>query len=138
MLFRSLWRPENYISAQDVVELASRSAGFVPDDSDRANGGPARMYRIAGGAGRFGVISPLSEHFCDTCNRLRITADGKLRTCLFSTKEYRLRAMLRNPALGLAAVRRVIALALRTKPLGYEVLDPGAAGKTRGMSAIGG
>ena len=134
----NLWRPENYISAQDVLSLASRSAEREPDGSDRATGGPARMYRIAGGAGRFGVISPLSEHFCDTCNRLRITADGKLRTCLFSTKEYRLRAMLRNPALGLAAVRRVIALALRTKPLGYEVLNPTAAGKTRGMSAIGG
>ncbi len=134
----NLWRPENYISAQDVVSLASRAAALEPDGSDRATGGPARMYRIVGGVGRFGVISPLSEHFCDTCNRLRITADGKLRTCLFSTKEYRLRSMLRNPALGLAAVRRVIALALRTKPLGYEVLNPAAAGKTRGMSAIGG
>ena len=96
------------------------------------------MYRIAGGLGRFGVISPLSEHFCDACNRLRITSDGKLRTCLFSEREYRLRPLLRNKKLGLAKVRQVIAIALRTKPLGYEVLNPGAAPHPRGMSGIGG
>lgn len=134
----NLWKPENYISARDVLSLASRFANLIPDDHDRAAGGPARMHRIEGGAGRFGVISPLSEHFCDSCNRLRITADGKLRTCLFSEREYRLRPVLRNPALGLAKVRTIIATALRTKPLGYEVLNPGGASKSRDMSAIGG
>ena len=94
------------------------------------------MYRIAGGLGRFGVISPLSEHFCDTCNRLRITSDGKLRTCLFSEREYRLRPLLRNSKLGLEKVRQVIALALRNKPLGYEVLNPGAVPEARDMAVI--
>ncbi|MYL83990.1 GTP 3',8-cyclase MoaA [Desulfovibrio aerotolerans] len=134
----NLWRPENYISARDVLALASRFATLVPDDHDRAAGGPARMHRIEGGAGRFGVISPLSEHFCDSCNRLRITADGKLRTCLFSDREYRLRPILRNPGLGLEKVRQIITMALRTKPLGYEVLNPGGTSKSRDMSAIGG
>ena len=134
----NLWRPENYISARDVLSAAARSAELVPDDHDRAAGGPARMHRIEGGVGRFGVISPLSEHFCDSCNRLRITADGKLRTCLFSDREYRLRPILRNPVLGLPKVRQIIAMALRTKPLGYEVLNPQAASGSRDMSAIGG
>jgi cyclic pyranopterin phosphate synthase len=134
----NLWRPENYISAHDVLELASRDAELIPEQNDHVSGGPARMHRIVGGLGRFGVISPLSEHFCDSCNRLRITSDGKLRTCLFSEREYRLRPLLRNPKLGLQKVRQVIAIALRNKPLGYEVLNPGAADKSRDMSAIGG
>ncbi|EHJ46548.1 molybdenum cofactor biosynthesis protein A [Solidesulfovibrio carbinoliphilus subsp. oakridgensis] len=134
----NLWKPENYIAAKDVLSLAVRAAELVPEENGHIAGGPARMYRIAGGLGRFGVISPLSEHFCDACNRLRITSDGKLRTCLFSDREYRLRPLLRNPKLGLRKVREVIALALRTKPLGYEVLNPGAVPEARNMSAIGG
>lgn len=134
----NLWKPENFIAAKDVLALAMRSADLLPEETGRVSGGPARMHRIAGGLGRFGVISPLSEHFCDACNRLRITSDGKLRTCLFSDREYRLRPLLRNPKLGLPKVRKVIALALRTKPLGYEVLNPGAVPEARDMSAIGG
>ena len=134
----NLWRPENYISAHDVLELAGQVSELRPEENDHVSGGPARMYRIAGGLGRFGVISPLSEHFCDTCNRLRITSDGKLRTCLFSEREYRLRPLLRNSKLGLEKVRQVIALALRNKPLGYEVLNPGGVPEARDMSAIGG
>uniref|UniRef100_I2Q0H7 GTP 3',8-cyclase n=1 Tax=Desulfovibrio sp. U5L TaxID=596152 RepID=I2Q0H7_9BACT len=134
----NLWKPENYIAAKDVLSLAVRAAELLPEENGHIAGGPARMYRIAGGLGRFGVISPLSEHFCDACNRLRITSDGKLRTCLFSDREYRLRPLLRNPKLGLRKVREVIALALRTKPLGYEVLNPGAVPEARNMSAIGG
>lgn len=134
----TLWKQENYISAKEVLELAAREANLTPEPNDHATGGPARMFRIEGGLGRFGVISPLSDHFCATCNRLRITSDGKLRTCLFSEREYRLRPLLRDPRLGLPLVRRVIALALRSKPLGYEVLNPGGAEKARAMSAIGG
>ncbi|WP_300160039.1 GTP 3',8-cyclase MoaA [Solidesulfovibrio sp.] len=134
----NLWKPENYISAQDVLELARRCAALSPETNPHETGGPARMHRIEGGLGRFGVISPLSEHFCDSCNRLRITADGKLRTCLFSEREFKLRSLLRNPKLGLPYVRRVIGLALRDKPLGYEVLNPGSVPEARDMSAIGG
>ena len=134
----NLWRPENYISAKDVLSLAARSVALIPEENEHVTGGPARMYRVEGGHGRFGVISPLSEHFCDSCNRLRITSDGKLRTCLFSEREFRLRPLLRNKKLGLAMVKRVIALALRHKPLGYEVLNPGAVPESRGMSGIGG
>jgi len=134
----NLWKPENYISAKDVLALASQHVELTPVENDHITGGPARMYRVEGGRGRFGVISPLSEHFCDSCNRLRITSDGKLRTCLFSEREFRLRPLLRNKKLGLPMVRRVIELALRHKPLGYEVLNPGAVPGARGMSGIGG
>jgi len=132
------WRPENYIAASDVLALAGQVAELVPDEQTHLSGGPAKMYRIVGGRGRFGVISPLSEHFCDSCNRLRITSDGKLRTCLFSDREYRLRPLLRNKKLGLEKVRQVIVKALQFKPLGYAVLNPGAVPEARNMSAIGG
>lgn len=132
------WRPELFVSAHDALLLASRQVELIPEAQRHDTAGPARMYRIAGGQGRFGVISPLTDHFCKSCNRIRITADGKLRTCLFAGREYRLRPLLRNPRLGLPTVRRVIAMALRHKPLGFEVLAAKGDRGDRGMSAIGG
>ena len=87
------------------------------------------------------MITPLSSHFCGSCNRLRITSDGRLRTCLFSDKEYPFRDMLRDPARGPAAVAALIREALRDKPLGYKLLQErknAHAVITRGMSSIGG
>lgn len=135
------WTPAHYWSAGDILETARTLADLAPAPRDREEGGPARMFTVGGGLGRFGVISPLSDHFCGTCNRLRITPDGRLRTCLFSDREYRLRPLLRHPRLGIAAVRKVIEKALARKPLGYELLrragqDRPAARKR--MSAIGG
>ena len=92
------------------------------DPTGRVYRGPARMFRIAGGEGRFGLITPMSNHVCATCNRLRVTSDGFLRTCLFADKEYRLRGMVRHPRLGLEALQRVMRLANNDKPLGEELL----------------
>lgn len=99
------------------------------------------MFSIEGGKGRLGVISPVSSHFCGTCNRLRITSDGHLRTCLFSDKTYRLREILRNPKLNDETVKRVLVAATIDKPLGYNLLqtrrgNDGVCGTQ--MSAIGG
>jgi cyclic pyranopterin phosphate synthase len=76
---------------------AGELADLRLDERTSKTAGPARMYRIGNGMGRFGVISALSNHFCHSCNRLRITSDGYLRTCLFSDKQYRLRPVLRHP-----------------------------------------
>ncbi len=84
---------------------------------------PARLYSLPGGLGRLGVISPLSDHFCGTCNRLRVTAHGLLRPCLFSDKTYRLRPAIRNPRLGPEALARILRACGRKKPLGYELLQ---------------
>ena len=104
-------------------------------------GGPARVFNIEGGKGRLGLISPISAHFCTTCNRLRLTSQGNLRTCLYSDKEYRLRNMLRHPKLGQDAIMRVLRAASSNKPLGYKLLretrERGSVCTTR-MSAIGG
>ena len=132
-----------YWPAPEILEAASRVADLLPVDreGEEKTAGPARMYAIRGGLGRFGVISPMSDHFCGSCNRLRVTSDGRLRTCLFSDREYRLRPALRHPKLGVDTVRRILALANLRKPIGHELLkrkEPEAWITARAMSAIGG
>lgn len=138
----TLWSPEYYWSATDILREAGELAGLTPAGRAPGESGPARMYHVDGGLGRFGVISALSDHFCHSCNRLRITPDGHLRTCLFSDKQYRLRPILRHPKLGPEAAGKVMRLALRKKPLGYKLLQEyqrGAHEAISGvMSAIGG
>lgn len=138
------WNPAEFWGADEILEEASRLADLEPEERDAASSGPARMFRIRGGKGRLGLISPLSNHFCGSCNRLRITADGRLRTCLFSDKEYRLRPAVRARG-GVVAARarlaRIMRCALRTKPVGVELLRArklGAPVALRRMQAIGG
>ncbi|WFS63264.1 GTP 3',8-cyclase MoaA [Pseudodesulfovibrio thermohalotolerans] len=137
------WDDSRVWTAAEILSEARPFAELVPVTAKGARRhGPARMYEIEGGLGRIGLISPYSDHFCSTCNRLRITSDGNLRTCLFSDKVYRLRPALRHPALGVEKVERIIRLAGRNKPIGNELLrkmraaDHGVC-KTR-MASIGG
>lgn len=132
----TVWRSETLLA--DASQLADLTLVTADDGLQK---GPARMYAIEGGKGRIGLISPYTNHFCGTCNRLRLTSDGNLRTCLFSDKVYRLRNMLRHPKLGLPAVERVIRQASRHKPIGHDLLERMPAGigvcRTR-MASIGG
>lgn len=120
------WSEQNFWAAKDILAAAREVADLTPLHLTGAQGGayngPARMFGIAGGEGRFGLITPMSNHFCASCNRLRVTSDGFLRTCLFADKEYRLRGILRHPRLGLDMLQRVMALANQDKPLGEELL----------------
>jgi GTP 3',8-cyclase len=102
--------------------------------SDRApvGWGPARYYRFRGAVGTIGVISALSQPFCDQCNRLRLTADGKLRTCLFSDGELDIRHVLRHGTE--AGLHSLIQAALAAKPEAHDM----RIGTLRGMSQIGG
>lgn len=124
-----------------ILSEAARHAELEPVERGDPDRGPARMYRIDGGPGRLGVISPLSCHFCDQCNRLRITSDGTLRTCLYSERGYRLRPLLRHPDLGIGKVEQVVRLALARKPRGADLLTRRMSGEavcaTR-MHSIGG
>lgn len=135
------WNDANFWPAAEIIAAARELADLTPVAPSAGRRGPARLYDIGGGKGRFGIITPMSDHFCGDCNRLRVTSDGRLRTCLFADREYRLRPLLRHPKLGVDAVRRVIALANRRKPLGYRMLErmrPGGAVAERRMTAIGG
>ncbi len=101
-----------------------------------AGNGPAKYFRLPGAAGTIGFITPVSEHFCFHCNRLRLTADGKLRPCLLSQDEIDLRTALRR---GAAAdeVKKLIEMAVAAKPVGHS-MTPSQAGLNRPFSQIGG
>jgi cyclic pyranopterin phosphate synthase len=127
--------PSDEILARLVVEGASAGLGALePVAKDAAPGGwgPAKYYRFAGAAGTIGVISPLSHHFCGECNRLRLTADGRLRTCLFSDDELDARTVLRCGDAD--DLRALISAALAAKPENHQM----RIGTLRRMSQIGG
>lgn len=139
------WGPEDVVSSEETfaaINEAARAngvAGLVPvDGADRPIGwGPARYFAFPGAKGTVGFISPLSRHFCSECNRLRLTADGKLRPCLFSDVEYDVRAALRCGGTDEEiddAVEAVYRQALGRKPDEHH----DKVGTERRMSQIGG
>jgi GTP 3',8-cyclase len=97
----------------------------------------SRRFRFADGAGEVGFISPVSEPFCASCDRIRLTADGRLRTCLFSRREWDLRAPLREGADD-HELAQAIRHAVRHKELKHRVNEPGFVRANRSMSQIGG
>lgn len=97
----------------------------------------ARTYRFADGKGRIGFVNPLSEPFCGDCNRIRLTAEGALRTCLFSLNETDLREPLRSGA-GDDELEQIVRDAVWRKELKHHVNDAGYVQPDRTMSSIGG
>ncbi len=134
------WTREDHVPSEETLESLSRAAEEAglgrpePVARDAAPGGwgPARYYRLPGAQGTLGVISPLSAHFCGECNRLRLTADGMLRTCLFSDEEIDVRTVLRTGTD--EDVRDLIKRALEHKPENHSM----RIGTLRRMSQIGG
>jgi cyclic pyranopterin phosphate synthase len=134
------WTAADHVPSDETLErLAAegRSAGLgelvaVSKDDAPGGWGPARYYRFEGAPGTLGVISPLSHHFCTECNRLRLTADGKLRMCLFSDDELDVRGALREGTDD--DVRDLIRKALAMKPENHH----DRIGTLRRMSQIGG
>ena len=126
------WSENNFWPADEILAAARTAATLIPvgaqPNGEESQGGhvvyrgPARMFNIEGGQGRFGLITPMSNHFCGSCNRLRVTSDGFLRTCLFADKEFRLRGILRHPRLTVQNLQKVMAQANKSKPLGEELL----------------
>jgi len=134
------WDESLYWPASDILERAGRLAALSPVVHGDEGHGPARMWAIEGGKGRLGVISGLSGHYCLSCNRLRLTCDGKLRPCLYSDVEYRLRPLLRNPKADDALILDVLRRALARKPMGHKLLAARGRGGVclKPMTAIGG
>ncbi len=131
------WQEQYFFSADEIFEIIAREFSLTRELGSKDTRGPARMYKILGGRGRIGIISPLSNHFCGSCNRFRITADGRLRTCLFSEKDYRLKPILRNDKFSQETLYKIMNGAAKKKPLGYEIISR-FKGNGRGMYAIGG
>ena len=100
--------------------------------------GPARLGTLPGAIGKIGLIAPLSWHFCGSCNRLRLTADGKIRTCLFSQTEIDLKTPLRNGA-SKKELTDLFRIAVQSKPRGHRLNEHTVEHHSRrGMYAIGG
>jgi GTP 3',8-cyclase len=110
---------------------------FPLEQVGRDRHGTARRWRFADGQGEIGFISPVSEPFCGDCNRIRLTAEGMLRTCLFSLNETDLRAPMRAGASD-AELEQIIRDAVWRKELKHRIGDPGFVQPPRTMSRIGG
>ena len=134
------WGPDEVVTCEEIFDHINQQAADqgLPQlepvqGQDPIGWGPARYQRFPGAKGTVGFISPLSRHFCKTCNRIRLTADGKLRPCLFSDEEFDLRAALRGDG-GDEAVRAVFLEAVGAKPDEHH----DKVGTARRMSQIGG
>lgn len=126
---------ENMVTSEETqVSLEARFGPLEPVDTDPAD--PARTWRIPGAEGTIGFISPVSEPFCGACNRVRLTADGKLRLCLLRPDEGDLRDLMRSGADD-ETLERAIRAAIWRKPWGHGLAD-GERQTVRGMSQIGG
>ena len=118
----TLWNENTFWPASEIRAEAEKRTRLLLVRDDLAEAGPARMFAVAGGQGRLGFITAVSCHFCGSCNRLRITSDGNLRTCLFDDKEYGLRDMLRNTTVTDAQIGQILSQACAEKPIGAELL----------------
>ncbi len=129
------WTPEQVLTGEEIRTAIDAVYPLAP--AERAPHATARVYEFADGRGRIGFINPVSEPFCADCNRIRLTADGRLRTCLFSLNETDLRGALRD---GLTAdeAMALIRDAVWRKELKHHVGEPGFVQPARTMSAIGG
>ena len=129
------WTHDQVLTGEEV--RAAIHAVHPLEPEPREPGATARVYRFADGRGRIGFVNPVSEPFCGDCDRIRLTADGRLRTCLFSLHETDLREPLRAGATD-AEVEEIVRAAVWRKELKHRVNEPGFVAPERTMSAIGG
>ncbi|WP_205698969.1 GTP 3',8-cyclase MoaA [Conexibacter sp. SYSU D00693] len=130
------WKPEDVLTGAELRAIVEAEHGPLVEE-EREPHATARVFRFADGAGRLGFVEPVSNPFCADCDRLRLTAEGALRTCLFSLRETDLRGPLRAGATD-AELERLIRDAVWRKELKHRVNDPGFVQPERSMSAIGG
>ncbi len=124
---------DHVVPTSEVLARIS-SLGALADDPGPARGnGPARYYRLPGAVGSIGVITPMTHTYCETCNRVRLTADGRLRTCLFGDHEVLLRDALRRGD----PLEPLFVRALAEKPRQHELLQMQVGG-LRALSQVGG
>ena len=124
-----------FVPTSEIQQRLGSLGVLEPCLSSRGEG-PAKYYRFGGAEGTVGFISPVSEHICFRCNRLRLTADGRLRPCLLSDEEVDLRASLRSDA-SLEQIKALIREAVARKPERHQ-LHEGTSPSGRTMSQVGG
>jgi cyclic pyranopterin phosphate synthase len=127
---------EVYISADELLERLRELGDLEPVEGPRGNG-PARYFAFPDAAGTIGVISPLSHDYCDRCNRVRLSADGRLRLCLFGDHHVDLRTPLRAGA-GLLELAALLRQSMLIKPERHHLRLGETASRMRALSEIGG
>ena len=130
------WSIGGVVPAREVIERIDAVAHIVPVPGGDVNA-PAERYRFEDGRGEIGVISSVTQPFCGDCNRVRITSDGKFRTCLFSLVETDLRALMRGGTPD-GEIASAICAAVHGKEEGHLINRPGFVRPERTMSSIGG
>jgi GTP 3',8-cyclase len=131
------WKRAEMVTAEEILAALGREFTLTPDDPRQRGSAPAEAFLVDGGPGRVGVIASVTRPFCGTCDRVRLTADGQVRNCLFARSESDLRGPLRagaDDAELAAAWRRAVAAKLP----GHGINDPSFLQPDRPMSAIGG
>jgi len=130
------WRQNDILTIYDIKNCLERKGRLVPIPPDPWDG-PAKRFQLEGAIGEIGFIGAVSNHFCENCNRLRLTPDGKIRTCLFSDYEIDIKEILRNGGTDQELKSRLLA-ALQLKPERHPINHPQFKKCQRNMSAIGG
>lgn len=133
---------DKFISVLEIKENLAEKYSFRPVDINSGNG-PAKYYQIKGGQGTIGFITALSQHFCKTCNRIRLTSEGKLRPCLFSNIEVDIKQAIRNAKtddkiIRSKIIRNNIEKAINIKPEGHKLNEKFSNRDSFKMSKIGG
>ena len=131
------WKRAEMVTAEEILTALGREFTLTPDDPQQRGSAPAEAFLVDGGPARVGVIASVTRPFCGTCDRVRLTADGQVRNCLFARSESDLRGPLRagaDDAELAAAWRRAVAVKLP----GHGINDPTFLQPDRPMSAIGG
>jgi cyclic pyranopterin phosphate synthase len=131
------WSREDVVSGREIRQRIEERFPLEPIEESRGSNTASR-YRFADGApGEIGIIAPVTEPFCGACSRIRLTADGQIRTCLFSTVEYSLRDVMRDGASRQEIIEFIEGVVLKKEPRHY-INDPGFVAPSRSMSFIGG
>ena len=130
------WTPEKVVPTHEIIaRINAMGTKLIPVEYHGTQ--PADRYKFEDGLGEIGFISSVSEPFCSSCNRVRITSDGKLRTCLFSLHETDLKGMLRG-GMGDEEIKEILRQTVWKKEEGHLINRPGFVRPERTMSQIGG
>ena len=130
------WKESDILTIPRIKDRLERVGPLTPVPPDQWDG-PSKRFRIEGAIGEIGLIGAVSSHFCSDCNRLRLTPDGKIRTCLFSDEEIDVREILRKGGSDQNLKERLLD-ALRAKPERHHINTHQFKKCQRNMSAIGG
>ena len=131
------WDRTEMVTAQEILDRLAEAFTLGPVEDEERGSAPAEEWVVDGGPGRVGVIGSVTRPFCGACDRVRLTADGQLRNCLFAREESDLRAAIRSGASDEDLAARMRAALLAKRP-GHGIDEPGFLQPTRPMSAIGG